>query len=123
MKKKDMTALITGLRQISSDFSQIADALEGIEAPAAATEVTEKEAPESEEVAHEAAADETPAPAEDATPAYSFEDVRGILAGKSRAGKRQQVRELILSYGGNQLSDYKDKPQILTELATKAEEL
>ena len=47
---------------------------------------------------------------------YSYEEVRAILAAKARDGYREDVKALIRKYGGEQLSDFKDEPDILTAL-------
>ena len=36
---------------------------------------------------------------------YSLEDVRGVLAKKSQSGLTSEVREIIVKYGGNKLSE------------------
>ena len=38
------------------------------------------------------------------SPTISIEDIRKVLAEKSRAGKTEQVRELLQKYGANKLS-------------------
>lgn len=38
------------------------------------------------------------------SPTVTIEDVRKVLAEKSRAGKTEQVRELLQKYGANKLS-------------------
>jgi hypothetical protein len=47
----------------------------------------------------------------------SLEDVRAVLAEKSRNGLTKEVRELLLNFGVNKLSevDPKDYPAILSE--------
>jgi hypothetical protein len=62
----------------------------------------------------------TEAPAAE-TKTYTFEEVRGILAGKSRSGHREADKALITKYGGTQLSDYKDDPEKLAALVAEAE--
>lgn len=39
-----------------------------------------------------------------ASPIVTIEDIRKVLAEKSRAGKTEQVRELLQKYGANKLS-------------------
>lgn len=39
-----------------------------------------------------------------ALPTVTIEDIRKVLAEKSRAGKTEQVRELLQKYGANKLS-------------------
>ena len=97
MEKKEITILINGLRALSADAAKIADALEGMD-PAENEEATTAE-----------------------TKTYTFEEVRGILAGKSRSGHREEVKALITKYGGTQLSDYKDDPEKLASLVAEAE--
>ena len=53
--------------------------------------------------ASEAAA-ETPAPKPEAKPAYTLEQVRAVLADKSRAGHTAEVRTLLQKYGADRLS-------------------
>ena len=40
---------------------------------------------------------------------YSFEDVRGIMAGLSGQGKKAEARALLLKYGVTRLSDQAEK--------------
>ena len=101
MEKKELAILINGLRALSTDAAKIADELENME-PAKKKE-TKPEAPAAE------------------TKTYTFEEVRGILAGKSRSGHREAVKALITKYGGTQLSDYKDDPEKLAALVAEAE--
>ena len=98
MKKTDTAVLIEGLRRLSADAAQIADALEG-----------KKE---------EAPAEEQPAAQE--TKTYTFEEVRGILADRSRAGYRAEVKALLTSRGVKQLSEITD-PKELAALVAEAE--
>ncbi len=121
MKKKDMTVLIEGLRKLSADAAQIADALEGTpvketKEPVKEPEVTE-EAPAAEEVPVE-----EEAPTEEAAPekTYSFEEVRGFLGELSKT-HRAEVKALVNNHGGTSLSSYKDQPDILAALMKEAE--
>ena len=51
-------------------------------------------------------ADAAPAPAaKEPEPLLAFEDVRAILADKSREGFTAQIRELLQKHGANKLSD------------------
>lgn len=43
------------------------------------------------------------------SPTVFIEDVRKVLAEKSRAGKTEQVRELLQKYGANKLSAVEEK--------------
>ena len=54
----------------------------------------------------EAEAAPAPAPAaKESEPVLAFEDVRAILADKSREGFTAQIRELLQKYGASKLSD------------------
>ena len=106
MKKKDLTVLIEGLRKLSTDITEIADLLSGTEASkATADPVKEEAAPAAEEV-HEKV--------------YTKEEVRAILADKSRSGFRAEVKALLTAHGAKQLSDITD-PQELAALVKEAE--
>lgn len=97
MKKTDTAILIEGLRRLSADAAQIADALEG----------KMEEAPAEEPAAEEAKT-------------YTFEEVRAILADKSRAGYRAEVKALLTAHGVKQLSEITD-PKELAALVAEAE--
>lgn len=60
--------------------------------------------------------EEAPATPE-ASPSYTKEDVRGILAAKSAAGFKKEVKELLEKYGAQQLKqvDPKDYAALLKE--------
>ncbi len=73
--------LIEDVRAVADDLQSIADAMASDKPSAAEPEVTPKE--------------ET----------IRLEDVRAVLAAKSRDGYGAQVRELIAKHGGSKLSD------------------
>lgn len=50
------------------------------------------------------AAETAEAPAAPAKPALSLEEVRAVLADKSRAGHTAEIRELLEKYGASKLS-------------------
>lgn len=60
--------------------------------------------------------EEAPAVPESA-PSYTKEDVRGILAAKSAAGFKKEVKELLEKYGAQQLKqvDLKDYAALIKE--------
>lgn len=60
--------------------------------------------------------EEAPATPE-APPSYTKEDVRGILAAKSAAGFKKEVKELLEKYGAQQLKqvDPKDYAALIKE--------
>ncbi|MGO1368544.1 rRNA biogenesis protein rrp5 [Senegalia sp. (in: firmicutes)] len=51
----------------------------------------------------------------------TFEDLRAVLAGLTREGKQQEVKELITKYGAKKLSDVPEERY--SELLDKAREL
>ena len=105
MKKKDLTVLIEGLRKLSADITEIAELLSGTEAPKAADPVKEEAASATEEVPEKV---------------YTKEEVRAILADKSRSGFRAEVKALLTAHGAKQLSDIAD-PKELAALVAEAE--
>lgn len=87
-KMSDMDATIKELRDIAASINDIANWLTG-----AFSGDTEPEA------------DAAPAPAKEPEPVLAFEDVRAILADKSREGFTVQIRELLQKYGASKLSE------------------
>ena len=130
MKKKELAVLIDGLRRLSALTAEIADSLAGKEAPVnnPTADVIEPEA-EVPQVETETQP-ETPAETvsdvstEEVPPAkvYSFEEVRGILADKARAGFREEIKALLNAHGAKQLSEITD-PAVLATLVAEAEAL
>ena len=128
MKKKEVAVLIDGLRRLSALTAEIADSLAGKEAPVnnRTSDVTESEAEVSQaetvtqpEIPAETVSDVS---TEEVPPAkvYSFEEVRGILADKARAGFREEIKALLNSHGAKQLSEITD-PAVLATLVAEAE--
>ena len=91
----------------SMSGTEIAALLEGTEAPA-----KKQDAPMEE--AAPAAVEEAPAKV------YTYEEVRAILAEKSRTGFRAEVKAILTSHGVKQLSDVKD-PQEFAAIVAEAE--
>ena len=81
-KVSEMDATIRELRDAAASISNIADYLTSLY-------MGQEEA--------------EPAPVEE--PAMTFEEVRAILADKSRDGFTAQIRELLQKYGGSKLSE------------------
>lgn len=98
MTKKDKQVLIDGLKKLSADAAEIAALLEGSDAPAKQPEET------------------APAPAK----VYTYEEVRAILAEKSRTGFRAEVKALLTAHGVKQLSDVKN-PDEFAAIVSEAE--
>ena len=100
MKKTDKEVLAEGFRKLAALAAEMAAQLDG---------VTEK----------------PPEPAsapvvEEPVKAVTREDVRAILADKSRTGFRAEVKALLTEFGAEKLSDITD-PDTLAALAKKAE--
>ena len=102
MTKKEKQVLIDGLKKLSGDVADLAALLEGSEAPEKKQDVPAKE--------------EAPVPAK----VYTYEEVRAILAEKSRTGFRAEVKALLTAHGVKQLSDVKD-PAEFAALVAEAE--
>ena len=102
MSKKEVKVLIDGLKKLSADMADLAALLEGTEAPVKKQDVPAEE--------------EAPAPAK----VYTYEEVRAILAEKSRTGFRAEVKALLTSHGVKQLSEVKD-PAVFAALVAEAE--
>lgn len=83
MSKINLLNLVNDLRAVANDLEAIAENTEGIAPSPTQESLTEKE-PEK---------------------TIRLEDVRAVLAAKSRDGYGTQVRELIKAHGGNKLSE------------------
>lgn len=121
MKKKDMATLIDGIRRLADDLTFIGDVLEGKDPASVQAEPEKTEDMNAEPEAAETETKQEESEPEVEDPKYTFEQVRGILAEKSRSGHREAVKAMITRHGGAQLSDFKDKPDILAEMAKEAE--
>ena len=102
MTKKDKSVLIEALRKLSADVANIATLLEETEAPTKKQDVPVEE--------------QAPAPAK----VYTYEEVRAILAEKSRTGFRAEVKALLTAHGVKQLSDVKE-PDEFAAIVAEAE--
>ena len=109
MTKKDKMVLIDGLKKLSQDIADIASVLEGADTapPKKQDEPAKDSAPEPEK----AAALEK---------VYTYEEVRAILAEKSRTGFRAEVKSLLTAHGVKQLSDVTE-PEVFAALVAEAE--
>lgn len=93
MTNHEKQVLIEGLKKLSADVADLAALLEGAEAPAQAAKPT---------------------------PAYTYEEVRAVLAEKARTGFRAEVKAILTAHGVKQLSDVKD-PAELAAIVAEAE--
>ena len=92
MTKQDKKVLIDGLKKLSADIADLAAQLEG-------AEVQQQDVPAEE------------------PPAYTYEQVRAILAEKSRTGFRAEVKAILTAHGVKQLSDVKDPSEFAAIVA------
>ena len=90
MTNQDKKDLIDGLKKLSADMADLAAQLEADEA-------------------------KQDVPAEE--PAYTYEQVRAILAEKSRTGFRAEVKAILTAHGVKQLSDVKDPSEFAAIVA------
>ena len=99
MTKKDKATLVEGLKRICADVAILVSLFE--------------EAPGTQD---------PPAEEEPQTPAkvYTYEEVRAILAEKSRTGFRAEVKALLTKHGVTQLSDVKE-PSVFAAIVAEAE--
>ena len=88
-KLSEMDATIKELRDIAASINDIANWL---------TEAFSAEPQQEEE-------EVATAPAKEPETVLAFEDVRAILADKSREGFTAQIRELLQKYGASKLSE------------------
>ena len=93
MTIQDKKVLIDGLKKLSADMADLAAQLDGADA-------------------------QQDVPAE--KPTYTYEDVRAILAEKSRTGFRAEVKAILTAHGVKQLSDVKS-PEEFAAIVAEAE--
>ena len=130
LNKKDLRGNAALFRDVAQLLTMWADDLDATlgrksrmaeDAVPAAPAPEEKAEPPAEVVASEASEAATVAePAEESEP-LTYLKVRGILAGKSASGFKNQVSALIRSYGAAKLSDV--DPKHYPELVTAVERL
>lgn len=104
---KNVDAVVAQIRASALALSGLADALEEKEVKKdevkKSDEVKEDEVKKSEEVKEEAKEENEP------EKAYTFEEVRTLLTLKSREGKTEAVRAMLLSHGATTLSALKEE--------------
>ena len=101
MTKKDKATLVEGLKRICADVAVLVTLFEDDESPGK-QDTPAEEAPK--------------APAK----VYTYEEVREILAEKSRTGFRAEVKALLTKHGVTQLSDVKE-PEVFAAIVAEAE--
>ena len=107
----EMIACGEGMIKAANAIKDIFSSTE--EAPA---EAETKEVKEAAEKVPEAEPVKTPA---EPAPTYTKEDVRGVLAAKSAAGFKKEVKELLEKFGAQQLKQV--KPEDYAALLKEAE--
>lgn len=98
--------LIEDVRAVADDLQTIADVMasdDPADVPSAESAEMPVSADKAETTAENAESTEKPEP--NPPPTIRLEDVRSVLAAKSRDGYSSQVRELIAKHGGMKLSD------------------
>lgn len=100
-KVKLLLDVVSDLRTLADSLQAVADAVTRsepeAEAPAAGTEKKTKKADTQK-------AEPVPSPVPEEKP-LTLEDVRAVLAEKSRAGHTAEVRALLIQHGADKLSD------------------
>ena len=103
MTKKDKATLVEGLKRICADVAVLVTLFEDDEPPGKQDIPAEEEPKAPEKV-------------------YTYEEVRAILAEKSRTGFRAEVKAILTKHGVAQLSDVKD-PSAFAAIVAEAEEI
>ncbi len=116
----DNEVIAMALRMIGKNIMLIADAIykedepaEAEEKPKKRTKKTAKAEPKTETV------EEETVPEEEKKPEITFEQVRAVLAQKSREGFTSAVKNIIEYFGAEKLSDI--KPEHYAEVLSQAE--
>lgn len=116
-KTEELTEVLSELEQCGESLAKISVELKEILSGGkeAGKKSAKKEADEKTGTAAEMSASAEPAKA------YSFTDVRTILAEKSRAGHTAEIRSLLTKHGADKLSGI--KPEDYAALVAEAEAL
>ena len=121
----DNEIIAMALRMIGKNIMLIADAIYKEDEPATVeekpkkrTRKTAKAEPKAETVKEESALDEEQK-IEDKKPEVTFQQVRAVLAQKSREGYTSAVKNIIEYFGAEKLSDI--KPENYAEVLEQAE--
>lgn len=106
MTKEDVTRLAKTMEGVADGLEALARCIRdcGISLTDNAGTVQENAAPP-KKAPKEKAPKEEAVPAEEPAKEWSLEEVRMILADKSRAGHTEEVKALISKYGADRLSD------------------
>ena len=105
MTMEDKKALVERVSRLVEDVAAIAGILDQALIP-------DGETPDVSVKAHDAVPEKT----------YTYEEARAILAEKSRAGFRAEVKAILTAHGVTQLSDVRD-PKVLAAIVAEASAL
>lgn len=107
-KVKLLLDVVQDIRSLADSLQAVADAMLAHEPEPAAAEEPQKPEPAKKDAGKWAAKSGTkaePEPSEPAKPTLTLEQVRAVLAEKSRAGHTAEVKALLLKHGADKLSD------------------
>lgn len=120
-KTQDAVLDVEELRNAAATVNAVARLLVELAAQKEAKEGAKEESPAAEKIpAEEIPTEETPV-TEPPAPPLRLEDVRSVLAEKSRAGHTAEVRELLKRHGAERLSAV--APEEYPALMAEAEEI
>lgn len=124
MTKKDKAILAEALTRLCADIAVISNLFSDDEPRTRGQPPNEQQQPAEDNAATEPAATEpkmTDSPPPKPPAPVTYEQVRFVLAEKSRTGYRAEVKSLLTKHGVKQLSDA--DPAIYAELLSEAEEI
>ncbi|BFL46071.1 rRNA biogenesis protein rrp5 [Lactonifactor longoviformis] len=107
-KVKLLLDVIQDIRSLADSLQAVADAMLAHEPEPAATEEPQKPEPTKKDAGKKAAkpgAKAEPEPSKPTKPTLTLEQVRAVLAEKSRAGHTTEIKALLLKHGADKLSD------------------
>ena len=105
------------LLDVVNDMRSLADSIQAVCDAIASDEPTEMSQAETSAAVPEESPEEAEKSKAEKQPEITLEQVRSILADKSRSGKTAEVRAIIQKYGADRLSgiDPKDYPAVLAD--------
>lgn len=107
-KVKLLLDVVQDIRSLADSLQAVAEAMLEHEPEPAPVEEPQKPEPAKKDAGKKAAkpgAKAEPEPSEPAKPTLTLEQVRAVLAEKSRAGHTAEVKALLLKHGADKLSD------------------
>lgn len=103
-KVKLLLDVVQDIRALADSLQAVADAMLAYETEPAAPEESQKPEPAKKDAGKKAEKAE-PEPSAPAKSTLTLEQVRAVLAEKSRAGHTAEVKALLLKHGADKLSD------------------